>query len=585
MYSNINIGNEYAAIELDSALFEIARTQATYDSTIRMYAEAEDGGSEKSGGFFSKIVNFIKSLINKVIDFIKKLAKKVVEIVSRPFGSKVKAESGGGSGGAAGSTTSRSSESSSSPSSVVRNSGSSNYGEVAILYKKIITYIKSNEIKGITEGELVSKLNKDSISSITSSKIDFDKLYKPSDVTSAIDRLSSRFDDILDDAEDLAIYFINKSTAKSNNDGKTIAEAFKKANHSTAHKVLAGKFEGWRSNTSMTDSNAVLELIERAYTDIITVANTCSNTLASKNVTDKNLGRKAENIISALTMKYQNKTPTLKLSDNCPFKIAGLPPKEFYDTRILSVVAAAGTDFAKFMTDEKINIIKSVYNLGDYNIKSITNYAKVLTDTPIIDKVFDNRFKPITITEGSKLVDFVKGIFGGVNVNNVENELFNGSISSKAKSILDEVASIDKDINEVNPDTNSSKKDTFGSDISEKVTTKELTGLISTLGKIIKQIGNQIVPVIGEARKNYENTETLYNLPAIVVSANSVLHKWDYVMSDYKTLTEKFKDKSFVDRCYGKDEEALKKDKYDLNKLREDTIKEIVDLFGSRTAE
>lgn len=588
MYSNINMGNEYVAIELDSALFEIARTQATYDSTIRMYAEADDGdsGSKSSGGFFSKIVNFIKSLINKVIDFIKKLAKKVVEIVSMPFGSKVKAEGGGG-GGAAGSSTTRSSESSSSsPSSVVTKTGSSNYTEIATLYKKILTYIKSTEVKGINEGELRSKLNKLTIGTIADRKIDFDKLYKPADVQNAISIIESRFDNATDDAKSLANYFISKSTAKSSDDGKTVSEAFKKANGSVAHKVLASKFEGWKNKNTMIDSNIVLDLIEKAYVDIIALADTCSSQLSSKNVTDKNLKHKAENVIAALTAKYQISTPRGTVSDGCPFRIAGLPPHEFYDTRILSVVAAAGTDFAKFMTEEKINNIKSIYKLGDYNIKSITNYAKVLTDTPIIDKAaFDKRFKPIAITEGSKLVDFVKGIFGGTNVSNVEDELFNGTISDKAKDILENVSKIDKDINEVNPDTNSSKKDTFGSDISEKVTTKELTGLISTLGKIIKQIGNQIVPVVGEARRNYENAETLYNLPAIIVSANSVLFKWDYIVSDYKALSEKFNDKSFVERCYGKDAEAVKKAKYDLNKLREDAIKKISDLFGSRTAE
>lgn len=588
MYSNINIANEYTAIELDSALFEIARTQATYDSTMRMYAEADDGdsGSKSSGGFFSKIVNFIKSLINKVIDFIKKLAKKVVEIVSMPFGSKVKAEGGGG-GGAAGSSTSRSSESSSSsPSSVVTKTGSSNYTEIATLYKKILTYIKSTEVKGINEGELRSKLNKDTVGKIADSKIDFGKLYKPSDVTSAIGVIAGRFDEVTSDADSLATYFISKSAAKSNDDNKTIGEAIKKANGSVAHKVIASKFEGWKNRRDMVDSNIVLDIIEKSYVDIITLADACSSQLSSKNVTDKNLKYKAEDVIAALTAKYGKNKPTETVSDKCPFRIAGLPPQEFYDTRILSVVASAGTDFAKFITEEKIKTIKNIYNLGDYNIKSITNYAKVLTDTPVIDKAeFDKRFKSISITEGSKLVDFVKGIFGGVNVEHVEDELLNGDISATAKSILENVSKIDKDINEVNPDTNSSKKESFGSDISEKVTAKELTGLISTLGKIIKQIGNQIVPVVGEARRNYENTETLYNLPAIIVAANSVLFKWDYIMSDYKALSEKFNDKSFVERCYGKDAEAVKKAKYNLNKSREDAIKKISDLFGSRTAE
>lgn len=564
----VNNEQAYVQAELEVAFMDTVRAYGMLASRVTTYAEEETKGGE---GFFSKISNFIRTLINKIVEFVKKLARKTMEIISKPFGTKMKAaNNASGGGGSNNRTETTSKDSGSGTVNTITAGTASNLFEINNLIKKSLQYIKTNN-KELSNDELFKNMT---IVARKYNPANFDQIYKESDWNNVLATMRDHVKFVVADAGRLGTVYQTKGASDA--DTTTLLEDLEKGDvtmkihPSGVVKVEYLAEEGYRDQM-ITTLQVGSQIIQNSLSSLSTFANSLG-TFNNKNIEEKAKGAVAE-LIAIPSSARSNK--------NCGnYKVFGIPANEADGVYRLALIAAGGKDVMDLVNSEVKSFIESSKtNISQFNIKTISQYSGMLVDKPVLAKDFKaSLFKVSTISAGDNFKDVIaKKLHRQSMGRNFDTVL------TKLTDVIKILEDVDKDYNKKDKDTGKSGADKYGDNIKmEKLdSAKVVKEYVGVAGKIVRNLGNQTIPFLADVKYIHDSIQSNPVMNYALVSANTLLWTWDSFTTEYARLSKELDNKSFTDKVFDGDAEKIKKAKYDLTKIKEDTIKVVSDAFGA----
>lgn len=566
----VNNEQAYVQAELEVAFMDTVRAYGMLASRVTTYAEEETKGGE---GFFSKISNFIRTLINKIVEFVKKLARKTMEIVTKPFGTKMKAaNNASGGGGSNNRTETTSKDSGSGTVNTITAGTASNLFEINNLIKKSLQYIKTNN-KELSKDELFKNMT---IVARKYNPANFDQIYKESDWNNVLATMRDHVKFVVADAGRLGTVYQTKGASDA--DTTTLLEDLEKGDITMkVHPSGVIKVEYLSEVGNLQKLLATLQVGSKIIQSSLSSLSTFANSLGNFN--NKNVEEKAKGAVAEL-IAIPSSTRTNKDCGN--YKVFGLPANEADGVYRLALIAAGGKDVIDLVnTDVKAFLESSQANLSQFNIKSISQYSGMLVDKPVLEKDFKSSlFKVSTISAGDNFKDVLAKKLHRQTLG--QPKAFESRLNTLA-DVIKVLEDVDKDYNKKDKDTGKSGADKYGDNIKmEKLdSSKVVKEYVGVAGKIVRNLGNQTIPFLADVKYIHDSIQSNPVMNYALVSANTLLWTWDSFTTEYARLSKELDNKSFTDKVFDGDAEKIKKAKYDLTKIKEDAIKGVSDAFGA----
>lgn len=566
----LNNEQAYAQAELEVAFMDTVRAYGMLASRVATYAEEESKGGE---GFFSKISNFIRTLINKIVEFVKKLARKTMEIVTKPFGTKMKAaNNASGGGGSNNRTETTSKDSGSGTVNTITAGTASNLFEINNLIKKSLQYIKTNN-KELSNDELFKNMT---IATRKYTPANFDRIYKVSDWEAALKTLSRQAGFVMYDANQLGIVYQTKSSRSSAIERMNLLDDLEKGDVTMKiHPSGVVKVEYLAEVGNRDQMIATLQVGSKIIQNSLSSLSTFANSLGNFN--NKNIEEKAKGAVADLLAIPKDSRSN---KDCGNYKVFGLPANEADGVYRLALIAAGGKDVVDLVNGEVKSFLESSKtNITQFNIKNISQYSGMLVDKPVLAKDFKSSlFKVSTISAGDNFKDVIAKKLHRQTL----GQTFD-TVLSDLTDVIKILEDVDKDYNKKDKDTGKSGADKYGDNIKmEKLdSAKVVKEYVGVAGKIVRNLGNQTIPFLADVKYIHDSIQSNPVMNYALVSANTLLWTWDSFTTEFARLSKELDNKSFTDKVFDGDAEKIKKAKYDLTKIKEDAIKGVSDAFGA----
>lgn len=566
----VNNEQAYVQAELEVAFMDTVRAYGMLASRVTTYAEEETKGGE---GFFSKISNFIRTLINKIVEFVKKLARKTMEIVTKPFGTKMKAaNNASGGGGSNNRTETTSKDSGSGTVNTITAGTASNLFEINNLIKTSLQYIKTNN-KELSNDELFKNMT---IVARKYNPANFDQIYKESDWNNVLATMRDHVKFVVADAGRLGTVYQTKGASDA--DTTTLLEDLEKGDVTMkVHPSGVVKVEYLAEVGNLQKLLATLQVGSKIIQSSLSSLSTFADNLGNFN--NKNIEEKAKGAVAEL-VAIPSSTRANKDCGN--YKVFGLPANEADGVYRLALIAAGGKDVIDLVnSDVKAFLESSQANLSQFNIKSISQYSGMLVDKPVLEKDFKSSlFKVSTISAGDNFKDVLAKKLHRQTLG--QPKAFESRLNTLT-DVIKILEDIDKDYNKKDKDTGKSGADKYGDNIKmEKLdSAKVVKEYVGVAGKIVRNLGNQTIPFLADVKYIHDSIQSNPVMNYALVSANTLLWTWDSFTTEYARLSKELDNKSFTDKVFDGDAEKIKKAKYDLAKIKEDAIKGVSDAFGA----
>lgn len=566
----VNNEQAYVQAELEVAFMDTVRAYGMLASRVTTYAEEETKGGE---GFFSKISNFIRTLINKIVEFVKKLARKTMEIISKPFGTKMKAaNNASGGGGSNNRTETTSKDSGSGTVNTITAGTASNLFEINNLIKKSLQYIKTNN-KELSNGELFKNMT---IVARKYNPANFDQIYKESDWNNVLATMRDHVKFVVADAGRLGTVYQTKGASDA--DTTTLLEDLEKGDVTMKiHPSGVVKVEYLAEVGNLQKLLYTLQVGSKIIQSSLSSLSTFADNLG--NFSNKNIEAKAKGAVAEL-IAIPSSTRANKDCGN--YKVFGLPANEADGVYRLALIAAGGKDVIDLVnSDVKAFLESSQANLSQFNIKSISQYSGMLVDKPVLEKDFKSSlFRVSTISAGDNFKDVLAKKLHRQTLG--QPKAFESRLNTLA-DVIKILEDVDKDYNKKDKDTGKSGADKYGDNIKmEKLdSAKVVKEYVGVAGKIVRNLGNQTIPFLADVKYIHDSIQSNPVMNYALVSANTLLWTWDSFTTEYARLSKELDNKSFTDKVFDGDAEKIKKAKYDLTKIKEDAIKGVSDAFGA----
>lgn len=566
----VNNEQAYVQAELEVAFMDTVRAYGMLASRVTTYAEEETKGGE---GFFSKISNFIRTLINKIVEFVKKLARKTMEIVTKPFGTKMKAaNNASGGGGSNNRTETTSKDSGSGTVNTITAGTASNLFEINNLIKTSLQYIKTNN-KELSKDELFKNMT---IAARKYTPANFDQIYKESDWNNVLATMRDHVKFVVADAGRLGTVYQTKGASDA--DTTTLLEDLEKGDITMkVHPSGVIKVEYLSEVGNLQKLLDTLQVGSKIIQSSLSSLSTFADNLG--NFSSKNIETKAKGAVSEL-IAIPSSTRANKDCGN--YKVFGLPANEADGVYRLALIAAGGKDVIDLVnSDVKAFLESSQANLSQFNIKSISQYSGMLVDKPVLEKDFKSSlFKVSTISAGDNFKDVLAKKLHRQTLG--QPKAFESRLNTLT-DVIKILEDVDKDYNKKDKDTGKSGADKYGDNIKmEKLdSAKVVKEYVGVAGKIVRNLGNQTIPFLADVKYIHDSIQSNPVMNYALVSANTLLWTWDSFTTEYARLSKELDNKSFTDKVFDGDAEKIKKAKYDLTKIKEDAIKGVSDAFGA----
>ena len=589
-YSNVEMNEVlYAEADIQAAQYVIIQSFANVINAVNqnMYAEADNKASE---GILAKVVNFFKNLGNKVIEFIKKLINVTLSLLLKPFGAKIAIGSGGktteSSGGGGGGSSSGSSEET-PKSKLAPKSG--NMTEIANLLKKLSLYLQSespsdvayksvvNEdnpfvqnnlnvytkitqesSKGAVESTLntIKSLVGDIDSILGNFKVYNNKINKSDSIvninsserllTNAVNGISSNFK-----SEQVII----KNMATPNKEG----EALKPKAH-TSLSVAFNIIDAKKAQEFIKHVHALTSLIE-LIEEVLLYSDAVSRSSESimKN-SNPNYARYCYSYgagISRHTVSVKSNINKKGVEEEA-YNLFGVPSSvALVGSRFFFVRSLEQTQFESFISKSLLDdMVNKCPIMKDYVGAS---YRNVLVSNKAYDfSAIDKTFKTVSLAGGGNINEFVTDINTGLT------PLITASVK-QLTVVLDQFKELDKRLNTENTDgiTDASKKASKQEAVETELAKKgnpaaALREFIGNSAKIIRNMSSVTSESCSAIREMYYELEAASNCVGVVIMANVIMYKRDYIHYACKAITEVLNDEKYRAKEFKKEADVTR---------------------------
>lgn len=587
-YSNVEMNEVlYAEADIQAAQYVIIQSFANVINAVNqnMYAEADNKASE---GILAKVVNFFKNLGNKVIEFIKKLINVTLSLLLKPFGAKIAIGSGGktteSSGGGGGGSSSGSSEET-PKSKLAPKSG--NMTEIANLLKKLSLYLQSESPSDVAYKSVVDRTNpftindkgtymeitKDSSkgaieavlntlktlvgdidSTISNFKIYNNKINKADDIintNSSEKLLSNAIHGINSKPEQAAI----KQMATEDSTGQSIIPKAHPSLSLTFNVIDSKKIEEFRKHAHALTSliNLIEDVLE--FSDIITnsseiiMKDTNPNYVQYCNSYGKRVGAHTISVKSDADKKGIE-------GEN--YNLFGVPSTvALVGSRFFFIRSLEQTQFESFLSKSVLDdMVNKCPVMKDY---VGANYRNVLVSNKAYDfSTIDKTFKSVSISGGADLNKFI------TEANSGFTPLIKTSIS-RLTNTLAKFKELDKRLNTENTDgiTDASKKASKQEAVETELAKKgnpaaALREFIGNSAKIIRNMSSVTSESCSAIREMYYELEAASNCVGVVIMANVIMYKRDYIHYACKAITEVLNDEKYRAKEFKKEADVTR---------------------------
>lgn len=594
-YANVEM-NEllYSEADIKAAQFAIVQSYAglVRITSANLHAEAD---SKSGDGVLAKILNFFKNLGKKIIEFIKKVINLTLSLILKPFGAKIaigsngkSTESAGGGGG----SSSGSSSSDTPKSDMAPKSG--NMTEIANILKKLSAYLQSESISDISYKAIVNA-NNPFVKANKALYAEINKDKSKSDIQSSIKTCKSIIQDIEtvftnfksynnklhksdkiinpNSAEQLLANALSNTTTSTTQERQAIVDMAKPNNNGDvlvpiAHPNFSASFNvvdpkklnDFRKHTAALA--ALLDVISVSSSMCDSINDEADDWLKSANLdydkTCKSIGRGAVAITinSAKSTKTKTINQFLGTTDKSDdFNIFGVPVMTcIVGTSFFFLRSLEQGHYEKFMNKYLIDKLESSCpDLKDYTGPA---YRGVLTSNKAYDfAAIDKVFRPVSLSANGNLKDFMKTIAESNSVDILQS-------ASKFESTLQDFKNMDYDLSDKdNKDKSASEE--IG-DRSDKIAT-ELSGkgnpaaalreFITGAAKIIRHMATVTGDTCKSMREVYFEIDGANKAGGVVLLANTIMYKRDYVHYACKEINGLLNDEAYRKKEGIKDKE------------------------------
>lgn len=553
--------DSFEEVEITALFLEVSRSYGLYTSRAKIYAE-DDDKSSSGDGFFKKIINFIRNLLKKIIDFFKKLMKKVVELVSRPFGVKLKAAEAAGGGGSSGSTTTRtsSSETPSTPENVIKGI-EGNHMEINNVIKALFEYTKSC-ISSPTERATTYFSNVDikrlGVEPLTDDKdhilatipevfqiYQLNQIYKLEDVNDIFNRIELGTAIINAAYEGIGTLYESKTFSDDLNLVSSIENnSIKYKVHPKFNMSIDGYIDSKSASSNMTLISKSFAGATRIMTGAFNSLEKCIEKMSSISSGNKNEKNKEIEYINAINAIITSKSEIslddaviTNITQDNPFEIFGLPPKEAVSVYRYSILSSAGKDLIDIVGVDNINKAISRRStmkfLGNVNT---SKYNKML-DKDVIEKdTIKKLFKKVTIDNSGMIKKALSTLsFSAYDVD----------VSTKLFTDLASITDLDKKMNTENDDT----KTSLVTDITTKASKIEakdaVKSFLNSSASIVRNLSTSVLKFADVFKYTANTYESLANIPMVCAYSNLVYWTIDAISAHLFILEKLSHDPKF----------------------------------------
>lgn len=601
----------YANVEMNEILYQEADINAaqyaiiqSFASVVRatssaLYGEADNAASQ---GILSKVANFFKNLGNKVIEFIKKLVNVTLSLLLKPFGAKVaigsagKSSDGGGSSGGGGSSSSGG-ESTENTSKIAPKSG--NMKEIANILKTISAYLKSDTPSDVSYKSVMNNnnpftrsdkgtytlINSDSskgaiqasmntvktlVGDIESTLANFktynNKLNKSDEiinVKSSENLLATAVSGINSSKEKMAI----KTMATANANGEEIIPKSHPSLSVAFNVVDSKKVEefGKHAHSLAYLMNLIEDVLE--YSKIVSET---SEIIIKRDITE----------YSKSTFAYGNSVMKWTISEKGKPEKKGIEGDIYNLFGVPSSVALLGSRFFVVRSLEQ-----SLFEqfIPKSSIEEFGNKCPVLKDylgpnyrnTLVSNKGYnfdaiDKTLKSVSLSGGANLNTFINDVNSGTST-------LIQSAMLKIQAALYNYKNLDARLNKADDDgvTQADKKANRAEKVESELAKKgnsaaALREFLGGSAKIIKNMGNVTSESTAAIRELWYELEASTYAVGVVIMANTIMYKRDYIHYACKAINELLNDEKYRKKEFKKEDEV--------NKIREDVKKALADL-------